>query len=100
MNRSTKRNRIDAAVKAEAPAARKLSHTIHEFAERPFRETRSANVLAEYLETRGFRVEFPFKKIPTAFRATWGSGKPAIGVLGEYDALPNCGAEGGSWGHG
>ena len=48
----------------------------------------------------GFKVEFPWKNIPTAFRASWGSGRPAIGMLGEYDALPNCGAAEGSWGHG
>ena len=100
MNRTTKKNRVEAAVKAENTAARKLSHTIHGFAERPFRETQSAEVLADYLDARGFTVEFPFKNIPTAFRATRGTGKPAIGMLGEYDALTNCGAADGSWGHG
>ncbi len=100
MNRTTKKNRVDEAVRSEAHTARKLSRTIHGFAERPFRETESAKVLAEYLDDRGFKIEFPFKNIPTAFRATYGSGKPAIGLLGEYDALPNCGAADGSWGHG
>ena len=100
MNRTTKKNRVDEAVRSEASTARKLSHTIHGFSERPFRDTQSAKVLAEDLDSRGFEVEFPFKNIPTAFRATWGSGKPSIGMLGEYDALPNCGATDGSWGHG
>lgn len=61
---------------------------------------KSSKALADYLESRGFEIEWPFKKIPTAFRAVWGKGKPAIGMLGEYDALPNCGQEEGTWGHG
>lgn len=100
MNRPTKKRRVDEAVRREASAARKLSHAIHAYAERPFRETESAKAVAEYLRARGFSIEFPFKNIPTAFRAVRGNGRPAIGLLGEYDALPNCGAAEGNWGHG
>jgi len=100
MNATTKRKRINDAVKAEQLAAKALSHEIHSYAERPFRETKSAETLARYLTSRGFKVEFPWKNIPTAFRAIRGTGKPSIGMLGEYDALPNCGAADGSWGHG
>jgi len=96
----TKKRRIDRAVRAEAAAARKLSLEIHQLAEPAFKEAKSARLLGEYLEAHGFAVEFPFKKIPTAFRATWGRGKPSVGLLGEYDALPNCGATEGAWGHG
>lgn len=100
MNAKTKRKRVTEAVRAEQSAARKLSQEIHGYAERPFREERSAEALANYLDSRGFTIEFPWKNIPTAFRAIRGTGKPSIGMLGEYDALPNCGAEDGSWGHG
>ena len=100
MNSKTKKARIDKAVQSQARSARAISQQIHSWAERPFRETNSAGRLAEYLEASGFRIEFPYRNIPTAFRATWGSGKPAVGLLGEYDALPNCGADDGTWGHG
>ena len=100
MNKKTKKSRVDKAVNAQKTAALMLSRQIHGWAERPFRETQSSKALADYLEANGFEVEFPFKKIPTAFRATWGKGKPVIGMLGEYDALPNCGADEGAWGHG
>ncbi len=100
MTNKTKKARVTKAVSAEARKARALSAQIHAWAERPFREVESSRTLADYLAGHGFDVEFPFKKIPTAFRATWGSGKPAIGMLGEYDALPNCGADEGAWGHG
>lgn len=100
MRPKTKKKHIDGAVRAEASRARLLSLAIHELAEPAFKEVESSRLLGEYLEGHGFSVEWPFRKIPTAFRATWGRGKPAIGLLGEYDALPNCGAAEGTWGHG
>ena len=100
MDAKTKKSRVNPAVKAQSQRAFDLSRKIHGWAERPFRECESSKALASYLEENGFQIEFPFKNIPTAFRATWGMGKPAIGMLGEYDALPNCGAEEGTWGHG
>ena len=100
MNAQTKKRRVDQVVQAQARRARAMSRQIHAWAERPFRETQSAQRLAEYLKGNGFKVEFPFKNIPTAFRAIWGAGKPSVGLLGEYDALPNCGAADGAWGHG
>ena len=100
MNARTKKKRVDEAIRSETRTARMLSHEIHGYAERPFRETKSSEALAKYLSSRGFEVAFPWRNIPTAFRAVRGTGKPAIGMLGEYDALPNCGAADGSWGHG
>ncbi len=100
MDAKTKKSQVDQAVKSQSRQAFKLSRSIHGWAERPFQEYESSKALAAYLEENGFQIEFPFKKIPTAFRAIWGTGKPTIGMLGEYDALPNCGAEEGTWGHG
>jgi aminobenzoyl-glutamate utilization protein B len=100
MNAKTKKTRVDKAVQQQAKDAFDLSRRIHGWAERPFQEYESSKALAAYLERNGFAIEFPFRKIPTAFRATYGKGKPVIGLLGEYDALPNCGAEEGTWGHG
>ena len=74
MNAKTKKARVDKAVQAQSKRAFDLSRQIHGWAERPFRETQSSQALAAYLEESGFEVEFPFKKIPTAFRATWGKG--------------------------
>ena len=41
-----------------------------------------------FLEKEGFSVTVGLAGLKTAFSATWGSGKPVIGFLGEYDALP------------
>jgi len=51
-------------------------------------ETFAANLLSTELEQAGFRVERGVGQMPTAFVASWGEGKPVIGILGEYDALP------------
>ncbi len=66
----------------------KISDAIWELAETAFEENQSAKLLADYAENQGFTVERGVANIPTAFVATYGSGKPVISVLGEFDALP------------
>lgn len=65
-----------------------LSDQVWGFAEIAMKENKSAKVLADYAEAQGFRVTRGVAAIPTAFVAEYGSGKPIIGVLGEFDALP------------
>ncbi|MEA1785844.1 amidohydrolase [Arenibacter sp. GZD96] len=65
-----------------------LSDQIWAFAETALLETNSAQVLADYAEKQGFRVQRGVAEMPTAFIAEYGSGKPIIGIMGEYDALP------------
>src|SRR5256885_18963 len=65
-----------------------VSRQIWEFAELGYKENKSAALLKSELRAAGFRLEENIGGIPTAFTATWGSGKPVIGVMGEYDALP------------
>ena len=65
-----------------------LSDQIWAYAETAFAETQSAKALADYAEAQGLRVQRGVAGMPTAFIAEYGSGKPIIGILGEYDALP------------
>lgn len=51
-------------------------------------ETYASELLARELEADGFSIEWGAGGMSTAFVATWGSGDPIIGFLGEYDALP------------
>ncbi|MFW9824535.1 MAG: amidohydrolase, partial [Candidatus Thorarchaeota archaeon] len=53
-----------------------------------FYEYKSSELLAKTLKENGFNVDMGVASMPTAFVATYGSGKPTIAVLGEYDALP------------
>jgi aminobenzoyl-glutamate utilization protein B len=65
-----------------------MARKIWGWAEPGYQEKRSAALLADALEAAGFKVERGVAKIPTAFTATVGTGKPVLGILGEYDALP------------
>ena len=65
-----------------------LSNRIWAYAETSMREKQSAAALADYAKANGMRVATGVAKIPTAFIAEFGSGRPIIGILGEYDALP------------
>lgn len=66
----------------------KLSDQVWAFAETALNEYKSSKVLAEYAEAQGFKVTGNVAGLPTAFIAEYGSGKPIIGIMGEYDALP------------
>ncbi len=65
-----------------------LSDKIWEAAEVAFREDKSAEYLMEYAESNGLIIEKGLAGMPTAFTATYGEGKPVIGIIGEFDALP------------
>ena len=70
-----------------------ISKQIWDFAELGYMEEKSSALLAEQLRKEGFDVKTGVAGIPTAFVATYGSGKPVIGILGEYDALPGLATE-------
>ncbi len=65
-----------------------ISDKIWAYAETALREDKSAKELADYAEAQGFTVKRGVAGMPTAFTAEYGSGKPIIGIMGEYDALP------------
>ncbi|WP_336025161.1 M20 family metallopeptidase [Halobellus salinisoli] len=65
-----------------------LTRTIWENPELGLQETDSAGLLANTLAEEGFTVERGIGGMPTAFAASYGTGDPTIGILGEYDALP------------
>lgn len=68
-----------------------LSHRIHANPEIGFQEYKAMSWIAEIAEGAGFHVERGTGGMPTAFRATWGQGRPAVALLAEYDALPGVG---------
>lgn len=61
---------------------------IWNYAEVGFQEVKSSALLQQTLRDNGFTVEAGVAGMPTAFVATYGSGKPVIGILAEFDALP------------
>jgi aminobenzoyl-glutamate utilization protein B len=77
-----------ASIDAKASTYADVAMKIWSFAEVGYQETRSSALLQEQLKAAGFNVSVGVAEIPTAFVATWGSGKPVIGIVGEFDALP------------
>ena len=65
-----------------------LSDKIWRYEEIAFREDQSAAALKAYARQQGFTITENVGDMPTAFTAEYGSGKPVIGILGEFDALP------------
>ncbi len=71
----------------------KVAQTIWDYAELAFLESKSSLLLQSQLKDAGFQVEAGVADMPTAFVATFGSGKPVIGILAEFDALPGVAQE-------
>ncbi|WP_116124298.1 amidohydrolase [Lewinella sp. IMCC34183] len=82
------KEKIIAAIDARRATLTDMSDQIWALAETAFEETGSAQILSDYAESQGLRVERNLAGMPTAFTAEYGSGTPVIGILGEFDALP------------
>lgn len=65
-----------------------LAKQIWNYAEVGYQEVKSSALLQDQLRKEGFKIQAGVADIPTAFTATFGEGKPVIGILGEFDALP------------
>src|SRR3712207_1439665 len=98
-----------ANIQAAYEQYRTIASSIWGFAEVGYKEHKSTALLQQTLSNAGFAVEQGVAGIPTAFVATFGSGKPVIGILAEFDALPGLaqqavphkqGIEGQDAGHG
>ena len=88
---TTEKAGVIEAVDQLSPEIGAWSMELWRYSEIALQEYRSAELLADALETEGFSLERGVADMPTAFVATWGEGSPVIGILAEYDALPNIG---------
>jgi len=68
-----------------------LSLKIHATPELAFKEEKASNWLTSYLAENGFQAERGIGGFPTAFKASYGTNRPVIALLAEYDALPEMG---------
>jgi aminobenzoyl-glutamate utilization protein B len=82
------KSELAASIDAKRAAYTGIADQIWSFAEVGYQEHKSSALLQQQLRNAGFTVEAGVAGIPTAFVATYGSGKPVIGVLAEFDALP------------
>ena len=65
-----------------------IAQQIWEVAEMGYLEFESSKILIDKAREEGFRIQNGVADIPTAFVATYGSGRPVIGIMAEFDALP------------
>jgi aminobenzoyl-glutamate utilization protein B len=65
-----------------------VAKQIWSFAEVGYQEHKSSALLQAQLKAEGFNITPGVADIPTAFTASYGSGRPVIGIVGEFDALP------------
>ncbi|CAN5539055.1 M20 family metallopeptidase [soil metagenome] len=79
-----------AAVEANAVQAQQINDMLFSFAELGFQEEESFKYLTTLLEKEGFTVKKGIAGIPTAWIATWGSGKPLIAVGSDIDCIPKA----------
>ena len=80
------KNEIKSSVENQRNALIKVSDAIWEAAETSLEEFESSKLLKDYARQNGFEITENVANIPTAFMAKYGSGKPVIGILGEFDA--------------
>lgn len=71
-----------------APRFIDMSDQIWETPEVKWEEFFASRLQAEFLEKEGFSITWDVAGMNTAFIAEWGDGKPILGFIGEYDALP------------
>src|SRR6266513_4558868 len=63
---------------------------VFSFGELGFQEFETSKYLTDVLEKNGFKVERSYAGIPTAWFATWGSGKPVIAIGSDIDDIPQA----------
>jgi amidohydrolase len=85
------RQALIARIDASLPLVEDIALSLYRNPELGMAEVFASQKLASLLEAEGFLVERGLAGMPTAFRASWGSGRPAIAFLAEYDALPGVG---------
>ena len=87
-----------ARLKAEAAAdvesmkdrTQQMVDSIFSFGELGFQETETHRYVVDILKKNGFTVEEGVAGIPTAFMASWGSGKPVIALGSDIDGIPQA----------
>ena len=91
MNTESLKTSIIGEIDSRSHEFAELSLKIHANPELGFQEVKAAAWLTQYLEENDFSIERGICELPTAFRGSYGVGKPVIALLAEYDALPDLG---------
>ncbi len=88
-----------AVVDANADRMGRINDAIFSYSEIGFQEYKTVALVKKTLEAAGFKVEMGVAGMPTAYKATYGSGSPVLGVMSEYDGVPGASQRPGSLAH-
>lgn len=85
-------------LKAEAAAevekqyvlAQQINDMLFSFSELGFQEVETFTYLTTLLEKNGFKIQKGIAGVPTAWTATWGTGKPVIALGSDVDCIPKA----------
>ena len=92
---NTEKQAALAAIDEKKELVAQVADAIWDYAELSMQEVKSAALFVKVLKDEGFQVEEGICGIPTAFSASFGTGRPVIGILAEYDALSGLSQQGG-----
>src|SRR5262245_39013054 len=67
-----------------------MNDMVFSFAELGFQEFETSKYLTGILEKEGFTIEHGIAGVPTAWMASWGSGKPVIALGSDIDCIPQA----------
>src|SRR5437899_4219909 len=90
----------DAAAEADAMRVftQQMVDQVFSYGELGFQEIETSKYLTGVLEKNGFTVQRGYAGMPTAWVATWGSGKPVIALGSDIDCIPQASQKPGvSW---
>jgi aminobenzoyl-glutamate utilization protein B len=79
-----------AGVESRTVLAQQMVDQIFSYAELGFQEVETNRYLIDLLKTNGFAVQEGIAGIPTAFMASWGSGKPVLALGSDIDCIPQA----------
>jgi aminobenzoyl-glutamate utilization protein B len=81
---------VVADVQSMAKQSQVMVDMVFSFGELGFQEVETTKFLTGVLEKEGFKIERNVAGIPTAWVATWGSGKPVIALGSDVDCVPQA----------
>src|SRR5687767_4342259 len=77
-------------VEGMAKQSQVMVDMVFSFGELGFQEVETSKYLTNILRKEGFKIEHGIAGIPTAWTATWGSGKPVIALGSDVDCVPQA----------
>src|SRR5215468_4616833 len=81
---------VMADIEANRAMTQQMVDQVFSYGELGFQEVETSKYLTGILEKNGFRIERGYAGIPTAWTATWGSGKPIVAIGSDIDDIPQA----------